>query len=381
MPGKALHRLTRRQLLGGMAALSLAGTAAARPAAARSSAGDLDQWIDAHGPGVHVLKHVPTFADYKLKREDPRFPDELYGRAVASAWGRVGPSLGAWCGGAFRFPYFYTCSGGHADSGLDSIYRVNMVTGAVAVTRPSPLVRPHKTKRGTVMLPERDDYLQGHTYSSVLVVDDERLWIGHWPLFSDRAEYFDREFPVAWEVDFADQDENGYPRRSPLPHRYVSGAYLHLPDGNMFVCRHDAYGIADRSGRMIREDKGSFGWNACFSPSRNALYGLEYKGQVTELSLAGGDAMAKRWVIKRSADTRWIYGAGIQPFGDKLLIFTGGEFYYLLDPATGLFKEYQNEVFREKTENRCFNRFILLRDGAYLYVPTNQTAHPLLWIH
>lgn len=373
------HRLTRRQVLAGMAAASLAPAAAARPVTATDPHGDLNQWIDSFGPGVHELRHVPTFAEYKLRRQDPRFPDALYAKAVETAWGRVGPSLGAWCGGAFRFPHFYTCTGGHADSGLDAIYRVNMVTGAVAVTRPSPLVRPHRTKRGTVMLPERDDYLQGHTYSSILVVEDERLWIGHWPLFSTRAEYFDDEFPVAWEVDFADQDENNYPRRRPLPHRYVSGAYLHLPDGNIFVGRHDAYGIADRAGRMLREEKGRFGWNACFSPARNAVYGLEYKGQVVELSLADG-AMAKRWVIQHSRDARWIYGAGIQPFEDRLVIFTGGESYYLLDPATGLFKEYANDVFREKTESRCFNRFIRLRDRVYLYVPTDQNAHPLLWV-
>lgn len=380
MTGGAPHGLTRRELLGGMAALALTGGVGVRAGVARA-AGDLDRWIDSHGPGVHVLKHVPTFADYKLKREDPRFPDELYAQAVATAWGRVGPSLGAWCGGAFRFPYFYTCSGGHADSGLDSIYRVNMVTGAVAVTRPSPLVRPYKTKRGTVMLPGRDDYLQGHTYASMLVVDDERLWIGHWPLFSDRAEYFDREFPVAWEVDFAAQDENGYPRRRPLPHRIVSGAYLHLPDGNIFVGRRDAWGIADRSGRLMQQDTGRFGWNACYHPQRNALYGLAYSGPVTELSLTkGGSPGLRRWVVRRAADTRWIYGAGIQPFEDKLLIFTGGEHYYLLDPATGFHKEFANPVFREKTENRCFNRFIMLRDGAYLYVPTDQKAHPLLWV-
>src|SRR5690606_10729259 len=137
----SVQRLTRRQVLGGMAALSLTGTvtavgtATAGPVITKKSKGDLEQWIDGYGPGLHVLKHVPTFADYKLKRDDPRFPDTLYAEAVASAWGRVGPSLGAWCGGAFRFPYFYTCSGGHADSGLDSIYRVDMATGAVAGPR------------------------------------------------------------------------------------------------------------------------------------------------------------------------------------------------------------------------------------------------------
>lgn len=370
--------LSRRQVVAGASALAI--SSAVDPLAA-SPALDQNSWLDRFGPGVHKLAHVPAFADYKLKKIDARFPDDTYAQAVKTAWGRTGPSLAAWCGGAFHFPYFYTCSGGHADSGLDSIYRVDIVTGQVDVTRPSPLVRPHRTSRGTVNLPERDDYLQGHTYSSMLALDRDRLWIGHYPLFSWKVEYFDRELPVAWEVNFADQDEMRYPARKILPHRFRSGPYLELPNGTIFVGENDRYGIAGRDGLLLYENKTRFGWTGCYSKARNEVYAIEYKGEITAVALDDRyKPKSKRWLVDRGAKAPWIYGAGIANFGDKLLIFTGGESYYLLDPPTGLFKPYPNPLFRERIESRCFNRFITLRDGAYLYIPTDQKAQPLLWV-
>ncbi len=371
---------SRRTIIQGLSGLAIAAGFPRSSWSNAASTPDLMTWLDGFKPGVHSLNHVPTFTRYRLQKIDPRFPDATYASAVKTAWGIMGPSLRAWIGGAFHFPFFYTCSGGHADSGLDTIYRVDIITGDVVVTRPSPLVRPVETEKGIVNVPERDDYLQGHTYASMVAVEQDLLWIGHMPLYSPNLMYFDAAFPNSWIVNFGDRDKDGYPSRRPLPFRLTAGLYTKLPNDTVMAANSRRTFIADKSGRVIQSRESGLGWNGCYHPTLNTVFGIEYAGEIRAVPLDQNyTPHSARWVT-RDVQKRWSYGSAIAPFGKKLVIFTGTDRYFIVDPGTGQVAERPNTILTEKYPNLAFNRLFMLREGAYLYIPTDHDRHPVLWI-